>query len=230
MRIAVISDVHGNLLALEAVLTDVRARGPFDQVVNAGDLAFGGPRPAEVMQFLLDQSYPTILGNTDQWLSGAPGGPPAAVAWSQGQLSQRHLKFLRHLPLSHRVEPEGNPPLVIVHATPTSTTEMLEVDAPEDAVARIFEQARSTHVAYGHIHRAYIRNTAGGLIVNVGSVGFPFDGDPRPGWAIFSLQDGRWTAEILRVDYDREAVARDLLAGSHPDRDTFARRVRTARV
>ena len=97
-------------------------------------------------------------------------------------------------------------------------------------VVRALEQAHTRTLAYGHIHRPYVRNVAAGLIVNVGSVGFPFDGVPRPAWAIFTLEEGRWTAEIIRVAYDAEAVALDLLAGDHPDAAAFARRARTGQA
>ncbi len=129
-----------------------------------------------------------------------------------------------------RVEPRDGLPLVVVHATPASTTEVLKPDAPEEIVTRAVEQARTRTLAYGHIHRPYIRPVADGLVVNVGSVGFPFDGVPRPAWAIFTLDGGRWRAEVIRVAYDQEAVAQDLLASDHPDATAFARRARTGLV
>ncbi len=227
MRIAVFSDVHGNLAALAAVLEEVRARGPFDQVINAGDLVFGGPRPREVMALLLEEAYPTVVGNTDEWVAGLAGGPGATVEWTRRLLLPEHLHYLRGLPRSYRVEPPAGPPLVVVHATPRSTTESIMPDAPPAVLAGALEEARARTLAYGHIHRPYVRAVDRGLVVNVGSVGFPFDGDPRPAWAVFTLRDGRWTAEIARVAYDQEAVARDLLESDHPDATTFARRVRT---
>lgn len=230
MRIAIISDVHGNVKALEAVAADVHRRGPFDEVINAGDLVLGGPRPRETMDALMPERYPTVRGNTDEWVAGAPGGPGPTVAWARERLTADQLAFLQRLPLSYRVEPWDGPPLVVVHATPVSTTEVLKPDAPEEIVARAFEQARTRTLAYGHIHRPYIRAVADGLVVNVGSVGFPFDGVPRPAWAIFTLEGGRWRAEVIRVAYDQEAVAQDLLASDHPDATAFARRVRTGLV
>lgn len=230
MRVAIFSDVHGNVRALEAVLADLRARGPFDRVINAGDLAFGGPRPREAMTLLMAQAYPTIVGNTDQWVAGLAGGPSPLVEWARRQLGPQHMEYLRRLPMAHRVEPQGGPPLVVVHATPVSTTDNIAPDAPEEVVRQAFEHARTRTLVYGHIHRAYARETAGGLIINVGSVGFPFDGDPRPSWGIFTLRDGRWRAEIIRVVYDREAAAQDLLASDHPDGATFAARVRAGRA
>ena len=76
----------------------------------------------------------------------------------------------------------------------------------------------------------YVREVAGGLVVNSGSVGFPFDGNPQPSFAILELEAGRWSGEIVRTAYDNEAVAQDLLASDHPEADAFARRVRSGRL
>lgn len=236
MRIAVISDVHGNIRALEAVLADVRKRGPFDEIVNGGDLALGGPRPREAMDALRALGYPTVVGNTDQWLVGGLDGleaPPPLYPirdWARGRLGSGDLAYLRALPMSYRIEPAGGPPLVIVHATPTSTVVSVNPDAPPGMLAAMLDQAQTRYLAYGHIHKAYVREVRDGAVVNVGSVGLPFDGVPKPAWAMFTLVGGRWQAEIVRVPYDTEAVARDLLESDHPAAATFASRVRTARV
>lgn len=230
MRVAVFSDVHGNARALEAVLAELGARGPFDHVINAGDLAFGGPRPREAMDLLMERAYPTLLGNTDVWIAGIEPAGGSVVAWARRQLLPRHEAYLRRLPTSHRIEPPGEPPLVVVHATPTSLSDMLNPDAPAAAVAKMFEQARTRTLVYGHIHRAYVRDVAEGLVVNTGSVGFPFDGIPLPAFAILELERGRWRAEIVRVPYDHAAVASELTASTHPDGATFARRILTGSV
>lgn len=94
----------------------------------------------------------------------------------------------------------------------------------------MFEQAQTRALVYGHTHKAYVRDVADGMVVNTGSVGFPFDGIPQPSWAILRLEGGRWRAEIIRVAYDHEAVAGDLRASTHPDGPTFARRLLTATV
>jgi predicted phosphodiesterase len=236
MRVAIISDVHGNVRALEAVLGEVRARGPFDEIVNGGDLALGGPRPREAMDALRALGYPTVVGNTDQWLVGeldgleAPAPLQAIRDWARRRLGSGDLAYLRALPISHRIEPPGGPPLVIVHATPTSTTASVNPDAPPETLVAMLAQAQTRYLAYGHIHKAYVREVGDGVVVNVGSVGLPFDGVPKPAWAMLTLLDGRWQAEIVRVSYDTEAVARDLLESDHPAAATFASRVRTARV
>ena len=225
MRVAVFSDVHGNVRALEAVLAELGARGPFDHVINGGDLAYGGPRPREAMDLLMQRAYPTVLGNTDVWIAGIE-----PVAWARRQLAPSHEAYLRRLPTLHRIEAPGAPPLVVVHATPTSLSDLLDPNAPAEVVATMFQQARTRTLVYGHIHRAYVRDIADGLVVNTGSVGFPFDGNPQPSFAVLELGGGRWRAEIVRVAYDHEAVANELTAGTHPDGRTFARRILTGTV
>ncbi|HLW47411.1 MAG TPA: metallophosphoesterase family protein [bacterium] len=231
MRVAIVSDVHGNAAALDAVLAAIRERGPFDRILNGGDLAFGGPRPREAVERLVETGYPAVIGNTDEMVAASPEGATGAVAaWARTRLTPEQVDWLRALPRSQRVQPDGGPPLVLVHATPWSTTDIIDAASPAATVARAFEQADTHTLVYGHIHRAYIREAAGGLIINTGSVGFPFDGDPRPAWAILTLARGVWSAEIVRTEYDREAAARDLVTSDHPDAATFARRIRTGRL
>jgi predicted phosphodiesterase len=225
MRVAVFSDVHGNLAALQAALAELDARGPYDEIVNAGDLVFGGPRPREALDLLMQRGHPTILGNTDVWIAGMEPGGGSVVAWARKHLEPRHEEYLRRLPRAHRVERDGVPPLVIVHATPASLSDVLDPAAPPAVVAGMFEQARTRALVYGHIHKAYVREVAGGLVVNTGSVGFPFDGIPKASFAILTLEDGRWRGENVRVEYDREAVARDFASVRHPEGQVFARRV-----
>lgn len=230
MRVAVFSDVHGNVRALEAVLAEIEARGPFDAVVNGGDLAYGGPHPREAMDSLMRGGYPTVLGNTDVWIAGMESGGGETVAWARRQLEPRHEAFIRGLPRAHRIDPPGGPPLVVFHATPTSLSDLIVPDAPEEVVEKVFEQARARTVVYGHIHKAYVREVGGGMIVNTGAVGFPFDGIPKPSFAILRLDAGRWRAENVRVTYDHESVAKELTASTHPEGRVFARRVLSASV
>ena len=231
MRVAIFSDAHGNAAALEAVLAAIRARGPFDRILYGGDSAFGGPRPRETVERLIETGYPAVIGNTDEMVAASPEGATGAVAaWARTRLTPEQVDWLRALPRSQRIEPDSGSPLVLVHATPWSTTDIIDPASPAATVARAFEQADTRALVYGHIHRAYIREVAGGLIVNAGSVGFPFDGDPRPAWAILTLQQNSWRAEIVRTEYDREAAIQDLLRSDHPDAESFARRIRTGRI
>ena len=118
-------------------LTEIETRGPFDLTINAGDLVFGGPRPREAMDLLMQRAYPTIMGNTDEWIAGIEQSRSHVVAWARGRLESRHEQFLRRLLPSYRIEPPGGPPLVAVHATPTSVSDVLDPEAPPNVVARM---------------------------------------------------------------------------------------------
>src|SRR3989442_6546877 len=116
--IAVISDIHGNLWALQAVLQDLDRFGP-SQVIVAGDLALGGPRPAECVELIRRRGYPAIRGNTDEWLTSAPDSITDAIGWAATQLSDADRRYLARLPLLWRVPPLGGA-LGVVHSGPPS--------------------------------------------------------------------------------------------------------------
>src|SRR5215469_7240081 len=119
MRVAILSDVHGNAAALEAVLSDIRARGPFDRILYGGDFVFGGPRPREAMERLIEGGYPAVIGNTDEMVAASPEGAVGAVAaWARTRLTPEQVDRLRAQPRMQRLEPPGGTPLVLVHATP----------------------------------------------------------------------------------------------------------------
>lgn len=224
--IAVISDIHGNLWALEAVLREVDRMQP-SQVVVGGDLALGGPKPAECVSLIRRRGYPAIRGNTDEWLTRAPERVTDPISWTSAQLSGEDRAFLAELPFLWRHEdPAGA--VVVIHATPWSVSDVLRPDASEHEVRRIFDEAASAAVVYAHIHQAYIREVMGKLLVNTGSVGIPFDGDWRASFATLAADGGRWKASLHRVAYDRESAIAATRRSDNPERDRFVRRLESA--
>lgn len=227
--IAVIADIHGNQWALEAVLRELDRLAP-QQVVVAGDLAFGGPRPGECVELIRRRGYPAIRGNTDEWLmspSGAPAQLVGAVAWCRARLSVEDRRFLAALPFLWRYQhPAGD--VVIVHAAPWSIAETIAPDAPEPLVSRVFTEARAPVVVYGHIHIAHVRWVAEQLLVNPGSVGLPADGDPRASFAILALNEGRWQADLRRALYDVESAIQASRHSDNPEGLNWARRLEMA--
>src|SRR5437899_958017 len=147
--IAVISDIHGNLSALQAVLQDLDRLGP-SQVIVAGDLALGGPRPAECVELVRRRGYPAIRGNTDEWLSAAPDAITDAISWASAQLSDADRRYLAGLPFLWRLPHEAGD-LVVVHATPWSVSDVVPPDAPEPLFRRVFAETEAAAVACGHI-------------------------------------------------------------------------------
>jgi len=150
MRVAIFSDIHGNAVALEAVLADVRALAP-QVIVCGGDLAFGGPEPEACVDRIKEVGIPCVRGNTDQWLGGSGREPGNAVGeWSRG------------------------------------------------------------------------------LVVNAGSVGAPYDGDPRASYAVLERGASTWSADLRRVPYDIDRAVRTFPA-DHPARAQWADAIRSAR-
>ncbi|MDR5694451.1 MAG: metallophosphoesterase family protein [Armatimonadota bacterium] len=228
MRIAIFSDVHGNLPALEAVLEDIQRLGDVDTILIAGDLAFGGPHAAECVNRIRGGNFGVIRGNTDEWIVQGWARMQMAtplVQWTRKYLSEEHIRYLEGLPFSHKISLRGDD-LVLVHATPWDIEASLLPDASEEEAKRAVEAASCKVLVYGHIHRAYQRVVGDRLLVNVGSVGFPLDGDPRASYGVFTYSQNGWEVELRRVEYDREQVAQAILASDHPAKEVFVRRVR----
>ena len=235
MRVALVSDVHGNLTALEAVVADLRRRAP-DLVVHGGDLALMGPRPAEVIDRIRELGWPGVVGNTDEllWrphdyerqLARAPRLArlldlifDAYAPDTRERLGEARVSWLRSLPAEHRSE------LTVVHAQPGDLWRAPMPDADDEELSRIYRPLGSARVGYGHIHRPFARTLDGLTVANAGSVGLPFDGDPRAAYLL--LDDG--VPKTIRVEYDIEQEVRAVHALGHPDAERLAEARRTGR-
>ncbi|HEY7199289.1 MAG TPA: metallophosphoesterase family protein [Candidatus Dormibacteraeota bacterium] len=217
MRLAVVSDVHGSLVALEAVVADVRAAAP-DLVVQGGDTAVIGPRPAEVVDRLRELDWPGVAGNVDEMLwDGAARAEQERRAprlrawldvlfgtlapWSAERLGDERIAWLRDLPPAHRCED-----VLVVHASPGDRWRAPMPDAADAELHAVYGEPGVRTAVYGHVHRPFVRALPGLTVANSGSVGLPWDGDPRASWL---LLDGG-AAEVRRVAYDLERARRDL--------------------
>jgi putative phosphoesterase len=221
MRIAILSDIHGNLLALDACLADLEAQGGADAIVAAGDLCLDGPKPKKVLQRLQEIGAQCIRGNTDRYLSEAGGETFAAsedlvIAWTRKELGEQLLGWLRDLPFAIRIGEDDNQ-LLVVHANPQTDDEHLWPDADESVLERMIGDERATAIAFGHLHLPYVRIWRGKLLVNVASAGLPKDGDPRACYAIFTERTGGWQVKHRRVAFDVKRVATQLADCGIPD-------------
>jgi predicted phosphodiesterase len=226
MRVAIVSDAHGNLVALEAVLRDLRDQSP-DLVLHGGDLAVAGPRPAEVVDRIRELGWRGVLGNTDQvpwngdieasiregapklrrWLDTLFGrlGP-----WAAERLGRDRLAWLHALP--PRIDQDE---IRLVHASPASLWRAPMPDAPGGALGETYGPLGGRVAVYGHIHRPFVAETDRQVVANAGSAGLPWDGDPR---AAYLLVDGG-VARVRRVPYDVEAARRDAQQAGFPLHD-----------
>ena len=224
VRLAIVSDIHGNLPALEAVLADLEQTRP-DEVVLGGDLAFGGPHPVEVMERLRGLGWPSVLGNTDEALDdervpeNARGGTiPAVAARTREMLGPEHVAWLTGLPLEWR-----GAGIAVVHATPGDCWAIIEHDARDEKLREVYGALGEPIAVYGHLHHAFVRPLDGLTVVNSGSVSLSLDGDTRACYAI--VEDGH--VELRRVEYDVERVAADFLAIDYPNAEKYAAWLRT---
>ena len=235
MRIAIVSDIHGNLTALEAVLADLRLTSP-DQVLHGGDLAHGGSRPAEVVDRIRELGWPGVCGNTDQMLwapeelrkfaARAPKLQPLFAAIEEmipatcALLGHDRIEWLKTLPLV-----QGRGPVALVHASPGDLWRAPLPDASDDELAATFNSLASSVAVYGHVHRPFVRELAAMTVANTGSVSLSYDGDVR---ASYLILDGT-SASIRRVDYEVEREAQALLSSGLPHAAWICQTLRAGR-
>ncbi len=226
MRIAVLSDVHGNRHALEAVLADID-RQRVDWVYCLGDLVGYGANPNEVIEIIRRRRLPTVMGNYDEGVGydmddcGCAYTTPAAkhlgdlsLKWTREHVTADNKAFLRSLLPSIRFEVVGKRAL-LVHGSPRKINEYVYETRPQYSLEHIARSAQADLLIFGHTHLPYVKQVAGVLFVNDGSVGKPKDGDVRAAYALVEL-DGAPRAAIRRVEYDVAAAAAAVRASGLP--------------
>ncbi len=222
-RIAVLSDIHGNLPALEAVLQDVALAG-VDRVILNGDLA-DGPFPVETLDRLeaLGDRAVWLRGNGDRWLVEARAGTfahpdpetDAIVAWGAARLGQSHLRRLAALPLCLVLEVAGRR-IGLCHASARSDNEMVLVDATLPQAEAAFAGLDADVVVAGHSHMPFDRLVGRRRLVNTGSVGMPY-GHSGASWALIGAD-----VVLKRTFYDTSAAAARIYGSGMPGAEAFA--------
>jgi predicted phosphodiesterase len=211
MRIAIVSDIHGNRTAFEAVLADLRQASP-DLIFHGGDVADGGASPTETLDRIRELGWPGVMGNTDEMLfepakltEFAAQSPKLErlfaviaemAAWTRDTLGEERLAWLRSLP---RVQIHA--PMALVHASPETAWRACAPEAGDAELESVYRPLGQPVAVYGHLHRPFIRRLPGLTVVNTGSVSLAYDGDPRASYLL--LDDGE--PVIRRVEYDIEA-------------------------
>jgi len=235
MRIAIVSDIHGNLFALEAVLEDLRQTAP-DLIFHGGDLAHAGANPAEVVDRIRALGWPGVVGNTDEMLfrpesltefaQQAPKLQPLCAALEEmsavtsAKLGPERLAWLAALP---RVQIDT--PMALVHASPESLWRAPMPEASDAELEAVYGPLGRPVAVYAHIHRSYIRSVAGMTVVNTGSVSLSHDGDRRAAYLV--LDDT--TPTIRRVEYDVDRECKALASSGLPYADWVAKILASAR-
>ena len=216
MRIAILSDVHGNQAALEAVLQDLERQPNISQIIVAGDLCLNGPRPREVLSIIRGLGCPVIQGNVDADVARQDAlkrvKKQDIVCWTREQIGDDGVSYLASLPFYHLVINTQGADLLVVHANPLNQDQAVYSTTPDSQLETLFGNLAPTIgvVAFGHYHVAYQRRWRHLLLVDVGSCGLPRDGDVRASYAILTWQDNTWRAEHRRVPYDVNATVKQL--------------------
>jgi len=223
MRIAVISDIHGNQVALEAVLQDLHHQSAVDQLVIAGDLCLNGPCPREVLEIVQGLNCVVLQGNVDYEVVTQALNKGAkkrnTAAWTREQIGQEGIDYLASLPHSHRIANSHGNDLLVVHANPLNLEDAIFPNAPDSTLEYLLGGLDDGigALAFGHLHIAYTRRWRNIFLVDVGSCGLPRDEDIRASYAILSWQAGSWVAEIRRVAYDVQAVVKQIKTSGIPN-------------
>ena len=237
MRLAIVSDIHGNRTAFDAVLADLRQTSP-DLILHGGDLPHGGASPAEIVDRIRDLGWQGVVGNTDEmlWMPEslaelAKHMPQLQPMWTAIEematatceaLGEERLAWLRALP---RKQVRG--PMALVHASPESLWQAPAPEASDAELESVYGPLGRPIVVYAHIHRSYIRGVSGAseiTVANTGSVSLSYDGDRR---AAYLLLDES-VPEIRRVEYDVDTELKALAACGLPHADWIARTLESA--
>ena len=235
MRIAILSDIHDNLTALDAVLADLRETSP-DLVLHGGDLVSGGSSPAEVVDCIRDLGWTGVRGNTDEAVARpatleefAAQSPAPPSLWdavremttfTRDKLGAERVTWLGALP---RVV--IHPPVALVHASPTNAWRSPLAGATEAELESTYSPLGQALVVYGHIHQPFVQEIGQLTVINSGSVSQSFDGDDRASYLL--IDDGK--PRVRRVEYDIEREIRAITGSGLPHADWVARTLRAAR-
>jgi putative phosphoesterase len=236
MRVAILSDIHGNLSAFESVLADIHQVAP-DLVLHGGDLADGGSCPVEIIDRIRDLGWQGVMGNGDEMLwcpesledfAAQSSAPPALwvfvreiAAAARFKLGTERLSWLRQLPIA--ITRNG---FAVVHATPQSCWKAPPAGASDEELNRIYGLLGVPVAIFGHTHVPVIREIKGNprLLINAGSVGLPYDGDPRASYLL--LDENR--PVIRRIEYNVERELKALSSSAFPHADWTARMLRSS--
>lgn len=227
-RVAIFSDIHANLPALEAVLADMDARGLVDRYC-LGDLVGYATFPNEVIEVIGAKQIPTIMGNYDLGVGNdsddcgcaykdaqAEALGKRSIAWTNAHTSAENKASLRQLPTQIPLQ-LGDLRMLLVHGSPRRINEYLYEDRPDRSLEHLLDMVAGDVLVCGHTHLPYHRVLPSGRqVINDGGVGKPKDGDPRAGYVILEANDKALRVEFIRVPYDIERAAQAIEASDLP--------------
>ena len=216
MRLAFVADIHGNLLALEAVLADLQQQKP-DAVYLVGDQVNRCPWNNEVMALVTDLAWPAIAGNHDLivgMINTPQNRPPftnrvrfPTLWWTQAQLTETHLAVLRQWPEELTITLDGLPAIRVVHGIPGNAFVGILPEGREQKVRPFLTGVAEPIIVCGHVHRPLVRTVDRWQVFNGGSVGIPYNSDPRAQYLLLDGVDHQWVPTFRRIEYDHSPSA-----------------------
>jgi putative phosphoesterase len=237
MKYATFSDVHGNLPALEAVLSDIEEQGA-DKILHCGDLVGYGPFPNEVIDLIRSKGIAGVMGNYDDGVGFERDDCGCAyrdeeqrllgqrsIDWTKAHVTRKNKEFLKALPHELRFS-QGAFEVLLTHGSPRRINEYLYEDRPLKTFNRLLQAGRCNLLVCGHTHLPYHKVVDDKHVVNVGSLGKPKDGDPRAAYALLTLVEGL-SVDFRRVPYDVERIASAIEASDLPHE--YAEMIRTGK-
>ncbi|MCI3920395.1 metallophosphatase family protein [Paenibacillus sp. TRM 82003] len=232
-RIAIISDIHGNMPALDAVLEDMKQRN-IERIFCLGDLVGKGPHSDRAVDAIRMRCQAVVRGNWDEFI-GEPTDQETLL-WHQAKLGEERIRYLAALPFSHEFDMSGRR-IRLFHASEESVHVRVQ---PWDSLERRLqmfaphgdEESAPDVVAYGDVHNAYVQHLKGRTLINVGSVGNPLD-IPQAAYVILegtygSRETAAFSIQIVRVPYDIELAVRQAEDEGMPALEAYAKELRTA--
>ena len=228
MLISFISDIHGNLPALEAAVADAKKKGA-NRIICAGDITGYGPFPDNVCHFLQKGQIPAIIGNYDQKVVKTAKQGTSSTAdmkkkkreillWTVRNINNQNRKYLSNLPHYLDLKLPGGKNILVVHGSPVSMEDAIYPSITKLGLEKKLREKRPNVLICGHTHIPFIKRIGGILVVNCGSAGHPVDGDPRPSYALVQVEPGsKPSGRIVRFDYDRDKIITMLKKTSLPD-------------
>ena len=237
MKIALISDIHGNLAALEAVLAALNQESP-DQIVCLGDIVVTGPQPRETLAQVRESGCPVVMGNTDEWILSPTPYTIRSQAdqilydielWGAQELTDDDLAFVHTFQPIVELDLGNGRSLLCFHGSPRHNKETILATTPDEELAEKLAGQRAAILAGGHTHTPLLRRYLDSLILNPGSVGLPFFSLPdgrrlNPAWAEYALvtaENGRLNINLCRVPYNLEALHTAVTQSEMPHPDAY---------
>jgi putative phosphoesterase len=236
MKLAFISDIHGNAIALDAVLKDIKER-KIDKTFVLGDICYRGPEPQRSLDLVRSLNTDVIKGNADEWIvRGVREGevPETAVEimnserdWTYAKVDSESVDYLEKLPEELHLEYNGVN-IHAFHATPDSLFKMVQPAASDTELQEKMMHTNADIYIYAHIHKPFIRYIDGKCIINTGSVGLPFDGLNKASYLILDINESGYQTSIRRVDYRSDKVIEQFKASDYPNKELMIKMLSNA--